>query len=191
MKFDATSTWVARVRNLYKKITSSCEARIFLGALTHSTIHQHLLLETHAERANNGARPRSASQNHRHINGNGAIMVSQRQNEGAYNASAVYIYMRCACRKVHECRRIGVWVYLQFIRTRVVAWPPETEGRPQRESSREFTVSHTLSRTSLILTETGRVYLHYGRSKMHRSICLIFHFLKFEIEFLKLVDMLL
>lgn len=90
-----------------QEITSSLKACIFLGALTQSAIRQHLLLETRGEGANNGTRPRSVSQNHRRINGNGAIMVSRRQNDGAYNALAIYIYMRCACRKVHECR-IGV-----------------------------------------------------------------------------------
>lgn len=165
------------------EMTFSLKAHIFLGALTHSAIYQHFLLETRGEGANNGTRPHSVSQNHRRINGNGGIMVSRKQNEGAYNALAIYIYVRCACRKVHECR-IGVDVPAVYSHLSCCLATGDRRAPTARRWPRAYGLP--LSRTSLILTETGRIYMHNGWSKMHRIIYLILRFSKSEIELLKL-----
>lgn len=71
------------------------------------------------------------------------------------------------------CRRVGV--NLQFIRTRVVAWPPETEGRPQRDRGwpRAYGLP-TLSEEPLILTEVGRARCAMADRKcMSRAVYLI------------------
>jgi len=100
----------------------------FLGT-SHLTAHRRLLSGFIPEGANSDQLDQSVSQKHRrkwkqHHNG-----IAETKRERAYNAPYIHIQTCPALGKIHECCCVGV--NLQFIRTRVVACPPETEGHPQ------------------------------------------------------------
>jgi len=112
----------------------------FPGTITHLTAHWRGAFFSSFPRARIATSSTSLYPRSIAANGNGIIMISRKQNESVHIMHWLYIHVQmCACRlphsgKVHEClpcRCVGV--NLQFIRTRVVSWPPQTEGRPQRD----------------------------------------------------------